>query len=140
MMGEDVYEYEKNSFESVNEMRDFVRILSMNHSDLVGHIIKKPFDIEIRHDKIGKNVGDKIEIDDKITLSADGKILSVTRKDQKYDFTEWDKSGVLLIVQDKYTYETKIVNFGLVNGETGLTDGTEKSISLGEKLVEAYSI
>lgn len=112
MMGEDILEYEKGGFEGVNELRDFVRILSMNHTDLVGHVIKKPYDIVIQNDRKGKNVGDKILLTDKLTIS-NGKIKKVTRNGKVYDYTKWDSDGVLLIVQDKYTYQTKIVNCDL---------------------------
>jgi hypothetical protein len=39
MMGEDILEYEKGGFEGVNDLRDFVRLLTINHSELVGHVI-----------------------------------------------------------------------------------------------------
>jgi hypothetical protein len=58
MMGEDILEYEKGGFEGVNELRDFVRLLTMNHSDLVGHVIGEDLDTTIRLDKKGKNVSD----------------------------------------------------------------------------------
>lgn len=47
MMGDEVIEYEKGGFDGVNDLRDFVRILSMNHSDLVGHVVHKTPDIKV---------------------------------------------------------------------------------------------
>lgn len=117
MMGEDIYEYEKGAFEGVNDLRDFVRILSMNHSDLVGHVVKVPYDLTIRLDRIGKNVGDEIKVDDILTLQLNdnnhnkGKVLSLRRNDKTYDLRQVHKDGVDIIIQDKYTYKTKIVNF-----------------------------
>lgn len=112
MMGEDVVEYEQGAFEGVNDLKDFVRILSMNHGDLVGHVVNDKHDIVIRHDKKGKNVGDKILITDELTVHK-GKIVQLKRGDKVYDYTEWDKNGVEVIIQDKYTFDTKIVNLGL---------------------------
>ena len=124
MMGEDIYEYEKGAFEGVNDLRDFVRILSMNHSDLVGHVVNSPYDLTIRLDRMGKNVGDEIKVDDVLTLQINdtnnnkGKILSLTRNGKKYDLTQVDKNGVDLIIHDKYTFKTKIVNLRAANKGT----------------------
>ena len=117
MMGEDVLEYEKGAFEGVNDLRDFVRILSINHSDLVGKMVKQPYDIEIRLDNKGKNVGDEIFVDDILNLQTSdskfckGKIIQLTRDGETYDFTKNWNDGVDIIVHDKYSNETKIVNF-----------------------------
>lgn len=118
MMGEDVLEFENSSFEGVNDLRDFVRILSMNHSDLVGHVVNERYDIDIKHDKKGKNVGDKILTSDILTIKK-GKITKIQRGDKIYDFTTWNPDGVEMIVHDKYTHDSKIVNFGLC-GETSV--------------------
>jgi hypothetical protein len=58
MMGEDILEYEKGGFEGVNDLRDFVRLLTINHSELVGHVIGEQIDITVQLDRIGKNVSD----------------------------------------------------------------------------------
>ena len=112
MMGEDVIEYEKEAFDGVNDLRDFVRILSMNHSDLVGHVISKNPDIKINYFGKGQNVSDKILSTDVLEIK-DGKVLTLTRDGKTYDYTVWNEKGVEIIVHDKYTNETKIVNFGL---------------------------
>ena len=112
MMGEDVIEYEKEAFDGVNDLRDFVRILSMNHSDLVGHVISKNPDIKINYFGKGQNVSDKILITDVLKIK-DGKVLTLTRDGKTYDYTVWDEKGVEIIIHDRYTNETKIVNFGL---------------------------
>jgi hypothetical protein len=52
-----VTEYEKSAFEGVNDLKNFVRLLSMNHGDLVGHVIYEDLDIKISNDMKGKNVG-----------------------------------------------------------------------------------
>ena len=68
MMGEEITNYETSEFEGINEMRDFVRILSMNHNDLIGHVISKPYDIHINNVSKGKNVGRKINLRDKLYI------------------------------------------------------------------------
>lgn len=116
MMGEDILEYEKGAFEGVNELRDFVRLLSMNHADLVGHVVKKEYDIDVQRDRYGKNVGDQILLTDILRVKK-GKLQSLERNGKEYDYTQWDKDGVEIILQDKYTFETKIVNLGLSGGD-----------------------
>lgn len=121
MMGEDILEYEKGAFEGVNDLRDFVRLLTINHSDLVGHIIGEKLDTIVRLDRTGKNVSDEIKVDDVLTLQTNnkkftkGKVLKLTRDDKDYDCTLIHKDGVDIIVHDKYTHDTKVVNFNLVN-------------------------
>lgn len=116
MMGEDVLEYEKGAFEGVNDLRDFVRILSINHSDLVGKLVNEPYDITIRLDRKGKNVGDEIKLDDILTLQQSdakfckGKIIKLTRGGKVYNITDTFEDGVDLIIHDKYTFESRIVN------------------------------
>lgn len=124
MMGEEVLEYEKGAFEGVNDLRDFVRILSINHSELVGKQMKKPHDTTIQLDRIGKNVGDEIFVDDILTLQTNdsnfnkGKIKKLTRGGVDYDFTKIWSDGVDIIIHDKYTFENKIVNLRLANKAT----------------------
>lgn len=121
MMGEDILEYEKGGFEGINDMRDFVRLLTMNHSDLIGHVISDKLDTTVRLDRKGKNVSDQIKINDTLVLQTNdvnytkGKILKFTRGENSWDCTQIAEGGVDLIVQDKYTFETKIVNFRLID-------------------------
>lgn len=85
MMGEDLYDYEQVQFNGINELKDFVRFLSMNHSDLVGHEVDKNYDIKITQVYKGKNVGNEIS-------------------DYKEKFTETCE----IIIRDTYTNQTKI--------------------------------
>ena len=41
MMGEDVSLFESSQFDNNNDLKGFVRLLSMNHSELVGHLMNK---------------------------------------------------------------------------------------------------
>lgn len=116
MMGDDVTEYEYTNFDGINDLKKFTRLLSMNHSDLVGHTREKDWDIYIIKDNKGANVGDVISLDSKITLDTAvatdvddkdlyGKIQKIEDKPIGYD------DGVDLIVHDKYTNDVKMVNF-----------------------------
>ena len=140
MMGEEITDYETTEFDGVNAMRDFVRILSMNHSDLVGHEINKSSDIRVNNGYKGANVGRLMSIHDKLVIST---YVTKTGKSSKGLVMGFEPylsgnygpyrncySGVFgthLIVQDKYTKETKIVSFTTIPNldEIILTD--EKS-------------
>lgn len=116
MMGDDVTEYEYTNFDGINDLKKFTRLLSMNHSDLVGHTREKDWDVYIIKDNKGANVGDVISLDSKITLDTSlanyvdgedsyGKICKI--EDKPVDYI----NGVDLIVHDKYTNDVKMVNF-----------------------------
>lgn len=124
MMGEDVTEFEKSSFDGVNDMKNFVRLLSMNHSDLVGHVIKEPYDISISGEAKGKHVGDEIYVTDTLLLNSQGKITSINRNgvNHNIDYEE----GCDIIVCDRYTNFTKIVNLSKKKGTSALQIGEYK--------------
>ena len=136
MMGEDVTEFEYTSLGGVNDLKKFARILSINHADLVGHVIGCDYEININKDNKGINVGDLIGLDDVLYLTnskpADnkpreqdnyGKIIKV-KKDS--DFNVNVPGGVDLIIHDRYTNATKIVNFRKYLELTG-----KDSVSIG---------
>lgn len=122
MMGEDVTQYEKSAFEGVNDLKNFVRLLSMNHGDLVGHVIYQDVDISISNDMKGKNVGVEIQVGDTLYLNNNqnsdhiGKIIGLQRKNNEnkskllIEDNDLTKDGLELIVHDKYTHETKVVS------------------------------
>lgn len=137
MMGEDVTEFEYTSLGGVNDLKKFARILSINHADLVGHVIGCDYEININKDNKGINVGDLIGLDDVLYLTnskpADnkpreqdnyGKIIKV-KKDS--DFNVNVPGGVDLIIHDRYTNATKIVNFRKYLELTG-----KDSVSIGD--------
>ena len=116
MMGDEVSEFEYTNFDGINDLKKFARLLSMNHSDLVGHTREKDWDVYIIKDNKGANVGDVISLDSKITLDTTlanyidgedsyGKIWKI--EDKAVDYV----NGVDLIVHDKYTNDVKMVNF-----------------------------
>ena len=141
MMGEDVTEFEKSAFEGVNDLKNFVRILSINHGDLVGHVIDEQYDITIKSDYKGKNVGDEIDVDDLLYINDTkdvytGKITAIKRKNTNktlnvnVNSNEQLSKGVDLIVHDRYTNESKVVS--LMQMQVKLGENTVPSITLGE--------
>lgn len=105
-MGEDIELFERSNFEGVNELRDFVRLLSINHTQLVGHEVKQDLDIHVNNDERGSNVGIQFFADDDITIDSDGKITKVS----SYSVKE-DAQSDQIIIYDKYTKETWLGNF-----------------------------
>lgn len=128
MMGEDVTQFEKGSFDGVNDLKKFVRLLSMNHCDLVGHVITEDFDISIRNDAKGKNVGDEIFTEDTLIINNViddanlGKVISIIRKNDEIPLKIAVDGGVDLIVCDKYTGESRIVKFYAIQKQLGEQD------------------
>ena len=115
MMGDDVIEFENTNLEGINDLKNLVRFISMNHTDLVGHKTDIDWDIEITSDSKGKHVGSEIGIRDTLTLYNDidkqddfGKIEIV----QRYGENDIHKVELCdVIVRDKFTNKTEIVNF-----------------------------
>lgn len=123
MLGEDVTEYEKSAFQGINDLKNFVRLLSINHADLVGHVIIDDLDINIKGDTKGKNVGSDISINDTLYLNNSensqflGRIIglkrhgSSTRSKLLLESNDLTKNGLELIIHDRYTNQTRIVSF-----------------------------
>ena len=118
MMGRDAYEYDQTTFEGVNELRDLCRILSMNHSELVGNLIDEEYDIKCTDSHKGEHIGDEIFVSDELYVFADnlsagaarfrkGKISKIKRNGKVTTLN----TPTLLVFRDNYTNETKIVNF-----------------------------
>ena len=119
MMGEDVTLFEKGAFEGVNELKNFVRFLTMNHTELVGHVIDEDMDITVRQDLRGKNVGEEISLSDVLSVRYDateeslGKIYKIKKTVNGKTVTRLIgvEHGVDIIAHDRYTHDTKIVTF-----------------------------
>lgn len=118
MMGRDAFEYDQTIFDGVNELRDLCRVLSMNHSQLVGNLIDEAYDIKYTENYVGKHIGDEVLVTDELFVIPEndtvginrhqkGKITKIKRNDKVLDLIE----PTLLVVRDNYTNETKIVNF-----------------------------
>lgn len=118
MMGKDAFEYDQTTFEGVNELRDLCRILSMNHTELVGNLIDEEYDIKYTEHYKGKHIGDEIFVNDEIfvldnenindkNVHNKGKVIKIIRYGKEFVMEE----PPALVVRDNYTNETKIVSF-----------------------------
>lgn len=118
MMGKDAFEYDQTTFEGVNELRDLCRILSMNHTDLVGNLIDENYDIKYTETYKGKHIGDEVFVTDELFI-LDNANLNDTNRHNKGKIIKIIRYGAesvmeyppALVVRDNYTNETKIVNF-----------------------------
>lgn len=119
---EDCNEFSNTSFESVNEMRDLIRILSINHSELIGNNILDNFDISIKNNYKGKNISDELLVDDEIYFNNNKEIEKIKRNGEFIDVLKTDS----IVWYDKYTNESNIVNFSSdiddFNGETYVSE------------------
>lgn len=113
-IGLDVAAYEESSFSNVNELRDFTRILSMNHTELVGNVISETLDIKITPSYKGKHVGSRIYVTDKIQLNAYNEIVGIKRPDKdgwqylpvgQELWSEW------IVVEEDYSHRTRLASF-----------------------------
>lgn len=117
MMGEEVYEYDNSHLEGINDLKKFSRLLSMNHSDLIGHSTSLDWDVEVNMDYKGKNVGRKLKPDDVLTLC----IPTAAEDTEEYynnfakvthvNGEKVDGDGCNLIVRDKFAEKTEFINF-----------------------------
>ena len=104
-MGEDVSLYESTNFEGNNDLRGFVRLLSMNHSELVGHLMDKLPQIKINSSVTGSDVGEQISTSSVLTIDEKNRLSSIDDEEVS------DKFKGDIILRDNYTNETKLVSF-----------------------------
>lgn len=118
MMGRDAFEYDQTTFEGVNELRDLCRVLSMNHSELVGNLIDESYDIRYSENYKGKHIGDEVLVTDELYVLPEnepegekrhqkGKIAKIIRDGKTLVLRE----PTILVTRDLYTNETKTVSF-----------------------------
>lgn len=113
-LGLDVASYEESSFSNVNELRDFTRILSMNHTELVGNIVGENLDIKITPAYKGKHIGTKINITDKIQLNAYNEIIGLKRKNKngwQYIPVGRDLWSEWIVIEEDYSHRTRLASF-----------------------------
>lgn len=108
----------QNDFGAVNEVNELTRILSMEHTDLVGHVNIVPLDIAYNGEEKAKNVGEEIYFDDILYVNSSGFIEKIRRNLRETDdngettYKEIQlKHQTSLIVWDTYTKISKIVSF-----------------------------
>lgn len=150
-LGIDISQYEESSFSSVNELRDFTRLLSMNHSELIGNNVNENIDILITPSYKGKHVGKRIYIDDTIVLNKYNEIIEIIHKTDKKDkdgnpiydniildsdlYSEW------IVIEEDYSHITKLASFHSVfEGSIDFNDYEEnKSIEAKRVTFDEYN-
>lgn len=126
-LNEDVKSYEFGDFGGVYELRDFARLLSMNTSDLIGNVYTKQYDLYADDTYKGKNLGNKIRIEDIIEIDKNGSVVAAGI----HAYDPADKTQIVII--DDYTNEPRIANFSKYAIETmDQWEGETKSLSIGE--------
>lgn len=108
MLNEPITKYNLTSFERVNELKDLMRILSMNYSNIFGNIIENDYDISINNFSQGKNVGDKIEFNDIILCDENYNIIALKRENKIYKL---QFPVPYIIVKDNFSFKTYLASF-----------------------------
>lgn len=118
MMDEPVTHFDMSSFDKINDLKELVRILTMNYSDLFGNILSNEFDIRITYTFKGFNVGDQLEPSDIILceivkdspedIGRAGDIVAIRRGNKILPLIT---KTPYLILKDDFTFETSLVNF-----------------------------
>lgn len=108
MFGSDEMVYNINSFDKINELRDLVRILSMQYCDLFGQFTQGELDIKINNDLHGLSVGDRILPTDVIAADSSNNIIAIIRDNEIYSTGIATKS---IILYDNFTKESRLINF-----------------------------
>lgn len=103
-LGNDTSAYEQSSFTGVNELRDFTRILSMNHSEIIGNMVNEEYDISWNNLSHGDNIGNKININDIITLDKNNRVI-------KINDAIVENPSEYIVVRENYSNKTKLVSF-----------------------------
>lgn len=106
-MNENTDVYSDECFNAVNEIRDFARIASMNHSMLVGHEVSESPDISFNGETGGKNIGNEIYASDVLFTDEQGYVAAFNRDGKFYRVFP----RVPLVVYDKGTRKSFTVNF-----------------------------
>lgn len=148
MMGQDISQYSETNFDGVNELKDLTRILTMNHSELMGNYIDEAYDIRVTSSDKGKHVGERILVTDKLYCLMDnevidgkhyykGKVTKIVRTENKGKSNEktltfTTKEPVALIMVDDYARESRIISFSDIQPRKIDEDG------LGEYVIADY--
>lgn len=106
----------QNDFGNVNEVNELTRIISLQHTDLVGHENLVPMDISYDGEVKGTNVSDELRIDDVIYVNESGFIVKVKRKvyeddGKNWEYREYQMNPTNLIIWDCYTKTSKLASF-----------------------------
>ena len=125
MMDEKVKHYDIDSFDRINDLKEMIRIMTMNYSELFGNVLENEYDIHITHSTKGKNVSDKLEPDDVVLVNEVREIIGIRRGNKIYPLIT---KTPYLIVKDDFTLETTLVNFAGIE-PLGIEDCSDQDIA-----------
>lgn len=120
MLGEDITRYDIDSFSKINDLKELLRILSMNYSVLFGTVINDEYDIKITPGSVGKNISDKIEVSDTIYCDKEYNIIALRRGEKILRLQE---KTPFIVIKDDFTYKTHLGSFfNIFSDETDIFD------------------
>lgn len=76
-MGEDPGRYDATDLSALNETMELARLLSMEHTDLVGHLVREGLDISFDGETKGANLGDELGVSDLLFTTPEGYIAAL---------------------------------------------------------------
>lgn len=76
-MGEDPGRYDATDLSALNETMELARLLSMEHTDLVGHLVREGLDISFDGETKGVNLGDELGVSDLLFTTPEGYIAAL---------------------------------------------------------------
>lgn len=106
-MGEELGEYSDSSFQLLNDLNDFTRLLSMQRTNLIGHETSATLDTVFDGEHKGKNVNDEIYPDDIIFTDENGLIIGYQREGKPYKL----EVPTEIIIHDRFTKTSRSANF-----------------------------
>lgn len=107
MFGNDVKDYNVTGFDKINELRELIRLLSMQYSELFGQYEIVEQDIAVNGDRKGKCVGDRILPTDVIVCDATYQVIGLIRDDKFYKNPVPTKN---LILVDDFNKTSRLVS------------------------------
>ena len=108
MINEPIKKYKLNSFNNIKELKEFMRILSMNYSTLFGNVITTDYDIKISNTYKGKHVGEKLEVNDTIFCNKNYEIIGFRHENHIYKLV---KPSQYIIIYDNVTSKSRLSSF-----------------------------
>lgn len=110
MINEQIDKFNIDSFTKINEIRDLMRIFSMNYSHLFGNIFKIADDIKIKNGFAGKNVGDVLNHDDIIYCDKNYNLIAIKQNGKISKIIESARTPYIIVL-DNFSNETTLHSF-----------------------------
>ena len=108
MLDENINSYNIDSFTKIIELKELMRLLSMNYSTIFGNVIDDEYDIKIVPGYSGKNVSDQLSSSDKIYCDDKFNIIGIERDKEIFILS---KATPFIIIKDNFTNKTYLGSF-----------------------------